>query len=106
VYQPELGSESADLHTGAMAGDEAVPDARLERWIVVTLVRGSRRVCHSGISNDQKDGRNRGGFLYSERRSTAGGGIKVPAKGVGTGGVDLAVTEQWDEDQESGGRRM
>ena len=34
----------------------------------------SRRwVCQNGISDSQKDGRNRGGFFYSDRRSTAGG---------------------------------
>jgi len=39
--------------------------------MVVTLVRGGRRVCQSSISYGQEDGRNRGGFLYSDRRSTA-----------------------------------
>jgi len=72
VYQPELGSESMDLHTGAVRGDEAVPDGRIERCMEATLVRGRRRECQSGISDGQKDGRNRGGFLYSDRRSTAG----------------------------------
>jgi len=37
----------------------------------VTLVRGCRWVCQNGISDGQEDGRNRGGFLYSDRRSTA-----------------------------------
>jgi len=27
--QPELGSESMDLHSGAVPGDEAVPDGRI-----------------------------------------------------------------------------
>jgi len=71
VYQPELGSESMDLQTGGMPGDEAVPDGRMERWMEVTLMRGHRRVCLSGISDGQKDGRNQDGFLYSDRRSTA-----------------------------------
>jgi len=70
VYQPELGSESVDLHTGAVPGDEAGPDGRKGWCMVVTLVRGRRRVCQSGISDGQKDGRNRDGFLYSDRRST------------------------------------
>jgi len=60
-----------DLHTRAMPGDRAVPNGRMESWIEVTLMRGRRRVCLSGISDAQKDGRNRGGFLYSDRRSTA-----------------------------------
>ena len=52
-----------DRHTGAMPGDEAVPDGRMERWMEVTLMRGRRRVCQSGISHGQKDGRNRGGVF-------------------------------------------
>ena len=47
-----------DLHTGAVPGDEAVPDGRIGECMEVTLVRGSRRVCQSGISDGQKDGRN------------------------------------------------
>jgi len=54
-----------------MPGDEAVPDGRMKSWMEVTLMRGRRRVCKSGISDGQKDGHNRGGFLYSDRRSTA-----------------------------------
>jgi len=60
-----------DLHTGVMPGDEAVPDGGMERWMEVTLQRGRQRVYQSGISDGQKDGRNRGGFLYSDLRSTA-----------------------------------
>jgi len=62
-----------DLHTGAVPGDEAVPDGRVGRCMEATLVRCRRRACQSGISNGQEDGCNRGGFLYSDRRSTAGG---------------------------------
>jgi len=47
-----------DLHTGAMPGDEAVPDGRMERWMEVTQMRGCRWVCQNGISSTQKDGRN------------------------------------------------
>ena len=61
-----------DLHTGAVPGDEAVPDGRIKRCMEATLVRGRRRVCQSGISDGQKDRRNQGGLLYSDRRSTAG----------------------------------
>jgi len=60
VYQPELGSESMDLHTGAMPEDEVVPDGSMERWMEVTLMRGHRKVCQSGISDSRKDRRNRG----------------------------------------------
>ena len=63
VYQPKLGCESMDLHTGAMPRDEAVPDGRMERWMEVTLMRGCGRVCQGGISDGQLDGLNRGGFL-------------------------------------------
>ena len=65
MYQPELGRKSMDLHTGAVPGDEAVPDGRIERWMEVTLMRGRRRVCQSGISDGRKDGRNRGGFCIA-----------------------------------------
>jgi len=60
-----------DLHTGAVPGEEGVPDSRMGRCLEVTLVRGRRRVCQSGISEGQEDGRNQGRFLYSDRRSTA-----------------------------------
>jgi len=66
VDQPELGSESMDLDTRAVPGDKAVPGDRLKWCMEATLMRGRRRVCQSGISNGQKDARNRGGFLYSD----------------------------------------
>ena len=49
-----------DLHTGAMPEDEVVPDGSMERWMEVTLMRGHRKVCQSGISDSRKDRRNRG----------------------------------------------
>jgi len=61
-----------DLHTGAVPGNEAVPNGRIGRCMEGTVVRGRRREYQSGISDGQEDGRNRGGFLYSDRRSTAG----------------------------------
>jgi len=57
-----------DLHTETVPGDEAVPDGRIGWCMEDTLVRGRRRVCQSGISDGQEDGRNRGGFLYSDRK--------------------------------------
>jgi len=60
-----------DLHTGAVPGDEAVPDGRLGQCMEATLVRGRQRECQRGISDGQEDGRNRGGFLYSDRWWTA-----------------------------------
>ena len=95
-----------DLHSGAVPEDEVVPAGRIRLCMEATLVRGRRRVCQSGISDGQKDGRNRGGFLYSDRRSTAGGSSKVPAEGVGREGMGVAVTEQRDENQEGRGREM
>jgi len=72
-----------DLHTGAIPGDEAVPDVRKGRRMEATLMRGHRRECQRGISDGQKDGRNRGGFLYSDRRSTAKeGSSKMQAEEV------------------------
>jgi len=62
-----------DLHTGAVPGDDAVPNGRIERCMEATLVRGRWKVCQGGISDGQEDGRNRDGFLYSDRRSTVGG---------------------------------
>ena len=55
MYKPELGNESMDLRAGAVPGDEAVPDGRMERWMEVTPMRGRRRVCQCGISDGQKD---------------------------------------------------
>jgi len=55
-----------DLRAGAVPGDGAVPDGRRAQCMEATLGRGRRRVCQSGISDGQKDGRNRGGFLYSD----------------------------------------
>ena len=69
-------------------------------------MRGRRRVCQNGISDGQEDGRNRGGLLYSDRRSTVeGGAVRCQLRGVGRGGMGVAVTVQQDEDQVGGGRR-
>ena len=106
MYEPELGSESRDLHTGAVPCDEVVPDGRISQCMEATLVRGRRRVCQSGISDGQEDGRNRGGFLYRDRRSTVGGSSKVPAEAVGRRGMGVAVTDQRDENQEGRARGM
>ena len=57
-----------DLHTGAVLGDEAVPDGRIKWCMEATLVRGLRSVCQGSISDGQEDRRNRGGVLYSDRR--------------------------------------
>ena len=62
-----------DLHTGAVPRDEAVPDGRMGKRMEKTHMRGPRWECQGGISDGQKDGRNRGGFLYGDRRSTVGG---------------------------------
>jgi len=76
-----------DLHTRAVPGDEAVPDGRMKRWMEVPLVRGHQRVCPDSISDVQKDRRDRGGFLYSDRRSTAGGpAVRCQLRGWEEGG--------------------
>ena len=59
-----------DLRAGAVPGDEAMPDGRMGRHVEETLLRGLRWVCQNGISDGQKDGCNRGGFLYIDRRWT------------------------------------
>jgi len=59
-----------DLHTGAVPGNEAMPDGRMGKRVEETLSRGLRWVCQNGISDGQVDGRNQGRFLYSDRRST------------------------------------
>jgi len=72
-----------------------------------TLMRGRRWVCQNLITDRQKDGRNRGGFLYSDRKIDGGReAVRCQPRGWGEGGVDVAVTEQPDEDQEGGERRM
>jgi len=62
-----------DLHTGAVPGNEAVPNGRMGECMEETLMRGRPWVCQNGISEGQKDGRIRGGLLYSDQRSTASG---------------------------------
>jgi len=60
-----------DLRTGAVPWDEAVPDGRIRRWMEATPVRAHLRVCPDGISDGQEEGCHKGGFLYSDRRSTS-----------------------------------
>jgi len=103
-----------DRHARAVPGNKAVPNGRIG-------IKdggdsgGSLCGCQNGISGGQEDVGNRVMFLYSERKSTEGeeqkdtsqarmvqlgayqGGSKAPAKGV-----DVAVTEQGNEDQERG----
>jgi len=59
-----------DLHTGAVPGNKVMPDGMMGKWVEATLLRGPRCVCQNGISDGQEDGCNRGGFLYSDQRST------------------------------------
>jgi len=95
-----------DLHTGAMPGNETVPDGRMERRMEATLMRSRRRVGQSGISDGQEDGCNRGRFLYSDRRSTAERGAVRCQLLRWRRGKYVAVTEQRDEDQEGDRKRM
>jgi len=57
VYQPELGSESMDVHARAVPGNEAVTDGRMGKRMKETLMRGPRWVCQKGISKGRKEGR-------------------------------------------------
>jgi len=54
-----------DLNTGAVQGDQSVPDGRMGRCMEATLVWGRRRVCQSGINDGQEDRRNRGRFFIA-----------------------------------------
>ena len=68
---------------------------------------GPQWVCQNGISDGQKDRRNRGGLLYSDRKiDRAWEAVRCQLRGWEEGGVDVAVTEQRDEDQEGGERRL
>jgi len=60
-----------DLRAGAVPWNEAMPNGRMGKRVEETLLRGPRWVCQNSISDYQEDGHNRGGFLYSEPRSTA-----------------------------------
>jgi len=72
-----------------------------------TLMSGPQWVCQNGISDGQKDRRNRGGLLYSDRKiDRAWEAVRCQLRGWEEGGVDVAVTEQRDEDQEGGERRL
>ena len=71
MYLPELGNESMDLRTGAVPGNESIPDGRMGKRVEETLLRGPRWVCQNGISDGQEDGCSQGGLLYRDRRSTA-----------------------------------
>jgi len=72
-----------------------------------TLIRGPRWVCQNGISDGKKDGCNRGGFLYSDQKINRGReAVRCQLRGWEEVGVQVAVTEQWDEGQEGGERRM
>jgi len=70
-------------------------------------MRGPLWVCQNGISDGQKDGPNRGGFLYSDREIDCGrGAVRCQLRGWEERWVDVDVTEQRDENQEGRGRGM
>jgi len=94
-----------DLQTGAMPGDEAVPDGRMKRWMDVTLMRGRRRVCQAALATAKRTGITKAGFCIATKDQPREGSSKVPAERVGRGGMGVAVTEHRDEDQEGRGRR-
>jgi len=59
-----------DLRTGAVPGNEAMPEGSMEKRAVENQLKGPWLVCQNGISDDEEDGRKRGGFLYRDRRTT------------------------------------
>ena len=61
-----------DLRARAVPGDKTVTNGRIGQCMEGTPGRGGPRVCQSGSRDGQEDGPNRGGFLYSDRCSTAG----------------------------------
>jgi len=89
-----------DLHTGAVPGNQAMPDGRMGMQVEETLMRGPRWVCQNRISDGQKAGRNLGAFLYSDGRSTSEKGAVRYQLGRWEEGIGVAVSGQWDEDQE------
>jgi len=52
-----------DLHTGAVPGNEVVPDGRIGQCMEATLLRGRQRASQNSISDGQEDLRNRGWFF-------------------------------------------
>jgi len=76
-----------DLHAGAVPRDQAVPDGSEGKWTEESLLRGPQCVYQKGISHGQEDGCKQGVFLYSERRSTAGGGVANVCMPGGDGAV-------------------
>jgi len=45
-------------HTGAVPGNEGMPDGRIGKLVEETLLRGPRWVCQNGNSDGQEDRRN------------------------------------------------
>jgi len=58
------------------------------------------------LATAKRTGVTKAGFCIATEDRLQEGSSKMPAEEVGRGGVGVAVTEQWDEDQEGGGRRM
>jgi len=47
-----------NLRSGAVPGNEAMPDGRMGNRVEETLLRCPRWVCQNGISDGLEDGRN------------------------------------------------
>jgi len=62
-----------DQRSGAVPGNEAVPDCRIGQCMEATLGRGRRRVCQSGISDCQEDGVTEAGFCIATEDRPRGG---------------------------------
>jgi len=63
-------------------------------------------VCKAVFATARRTGVTAAGFCIATEDQPRGGSSKVPAEGVGRGGMGVAVTEERDEDQEGRGRGM
>ena len=60
----------------------------------------------AALATARRTGVTETGFCIVTEDPPREGSSKVPAEGVGRGGMGVAVTEQRDEDQDGGGRGM
>ena len=65
MYQAELGSESVDLHAGAVPGNEAAPDGRMGKWREETIMRGPRWECQTALATARRTGVTEAGFCIA-----------------------------------------
>jgi len=75
-----------DLHTGAVPGDEAVPDSRIGWCMEATLVRVAGGRAKAALATARRTGVTEAGFCIATEDRPREGSSKVPADGVGRGG--------------------